>query len=700
MEFFSSDSRLVVDGSRASFSGFRSGIDFRGTVDAIMEARRFPIDRMESQVEARSARLAAYDSVKSRLNAVQTSLSNLYGDVALGDANDVFEAKQAFTSTSRSDGGTPAQAANLLSVNVSNAANAADHELEILQVAKAQKIASDGVADASADLGLSGDFDVGGVTVSVQAGDSLRDIRDRFNAANSGDNASGVSASVVQASASDSVLVLTNDTTGEAIQLTDTSGVLQSLGLVDGTGAVQNELQAAQNAKFKADGLTVANALQGDGIADPDAPLSDAAGIGSGTGTLQFDYTDADGTARSVNVDYDTDADSLTELARRIDFAAGDGTLNAAVVADGGNFRLQVSQSTGDAVSVSDAAGTLAGDMNLTAVSDAERVLTRSENTVDDLFQGVTLDLFQAEVGTKIDLEIENDLNGIKESLVGFVESYNQLKQYINAQRQDVELEGMAEGEAGALRRDRTLAEVEQRMNRILAEGSEGGTGFEVLAQVGIDFANNDALANPTLQDTLTIDEQKLNDELLNNLDQVRDLFAFDMTASSSDVSLINFTGSTQHEDAGSHNVEVQADADGNVVAARINGVDAEVSGNTIRAADGSGGADGIALFYNGGDTGGTFRSIDFNVSTGVGSQMFFGIQDMLADSGPIESEIGALEDQNAAAQERIDRQLERLDYQRERMLERFVEMERQLAEMDRIRSSIEQMASNLSGNG
>jgi flagellar hook-associated protein 2 len=696
MDFISADSKLNVDGSRVSFSGFRSGIDFQGVVDALIEARRFPIDRLESQVETRTNKLTAYQAMEGKLSAVKDSLANLYGALSIDDSRDVFEAKQAFTSTSRSDGTTPAQAANLLSVNVSNAATATDHQLEILQVAQAQKAAADTVADPDTARGLSGSFDVNGVTVSVNTADTLRDIQSKLDAADDGATPSEVSASLVQASATEHTLVLTADSTGDPIEFTDTDGVLTTLGVIDGTGAVKNELQAAQQAKVKADGLTVADALQSDPFPDPLSPLNAA----STDGTETFTITDV-ATSELYTIDYDESVDSLTDIANRIDMATGGSggdNISAAVVEENGGFRLQITRDGGGTLTAADTTGSLTTDVGLAAATDVERVITRSSNTIDDLFNGVTLDLFQAEPGSTVNLEIEADLNGVKSAITDFVNAYNGAKQYINAQRQDLELEGMADGEAGALFRDRTLAQVESELNSILANGAQGGDGFDVLAQIGIEFADSSAISNSTQRDTLTIDETKLNDALLNDLDRVRDLFAFDITTTSGEINLLGFGENSQHNATGDHTLYVETDGSGNVTYAEINGVPADVSGNRITGAAGSGGGEDVSLFYSGAAA--TLgKTINFNVSTGIASEMNFAIDRLTGTDGPLDSEMDAIKDQNRQAETRIERDLERLEYQRERLLARFVEMERQLAEMDRIKESLSQLMLSVQGN-
>src|SRR5690606_28442701 len=107
------------------------------------------------------------------------------------------------------------------------------YSVEVLSMAKADKISGGAVASTSAQLGLSGEFLVNGRKVEVAATDSLTAIRDKINAVNSGTNASGVSATLLSTSPTESRLVLTSEHTGvRGLELTDgESGILTALGI-------------------------------------------------------------------------------------------------------------------------------------------------------------------------------------------------------------------------------------------------------------------------------------------------------------------------------------------------------------------------------------------------------------------------------------------------------------------------------------
>jgi flagellar hook-associated protein 2 len=242
---------LTVDQSgNASFSGLGSGIDFQSAVDSIIEAKHAPIDRINQRISDNEAKIAALQDLRTHVLSLQSAVDKLRGSVSFDDSSDAFAAKQAFTTATRTDSQTPSAANDLVGVSVTNAAQATSHTIEIQRIATAQKVASGNIAAGLNDpLGQSGSFQINGQEITVDATDSLLDVRDRINAADTGANATGVTASIVSISDGEQVLILTADKTGTdaAITVADTSGsVLQDLDVINGGGAFQNELQAAQ----------------------------------------------------------------------------------------------------------------------------------------------------------------------------------------------------------------------------------------------------------------------------------------------------------------------------------------------------------------------------------------------------------------------------------------------------------------------
>jgi flagellar hook-associated protein 2 len=573
------DSLNVDNTGRASFSGLASGIDLQGTVDALIAVKRIPVDRIEQRISDNQAKIAAFEDMRALTLNLRSAVETLRGAVSFDNSGDIFAAKQGFATTSRADATAPSEAANLIGVTFTNQAQATNHTIEILQTATAHKVASDTVAGAlDDDLGLSGTFEVNGRAITIEGTDNLLEVREKINAANSGDNASGVTASIVSLSDTEHTLILTADETGtdSLITATDTSGsVLESLGVLD-TGAIKNQLQDGLNARLQVDGLAT--------------------------------------------------------------------------------------------------------------------VIERQSNTIDDIFEGVTLSLFKAEVDTTIKLDVERDLNQVKSAIVDTVDAYNELRSFINAQA--VTADNADEDETtGVLAGSSALSDVRARLSGgISTAAAANDPTFAVLAEIGITIEGPGAVSDPLLANTLAIDETKLDEALLNQADAVRELFAFGLSSSSSNVVLVGFDGNTSFNDTG-YKLNV-AYAGGEIVSANIDGLadgsdDGSVTVNGSLLTVDEGGAQGLRIFYTGTASA---SDIQLDVSVGIGANLYHTL-DALVDqtSGLITNEIDALEGQNETSEVRVENLNERLEREREHLLERFAAMETALATMNRLLDSLRQ---------
>ncbi len=579
---------LSVDSSgRVSFSGLGSGIDVQGAVDGIIAAKRIPIDSIEQRISDNDARIAILDDIESLTRNLLDSANALRGTVSFDGSSDIFEAKSTFASSSRADTQTPSTAAEILGVSVTNRAQATRHTIEVVQVASAHKVASDSIAGATTDsLNLQGTFEINGTSITLEQGDTLLDLRDSINAANGGDNPTGVTASLVSISETEHVLTLTADETGvdQAITLTDSAApddeVLESLGIFDGASAIKNELQGANNAEIQVDGL------------------DQIGGIG---------------------------------------------------------------------------------------------VIERSSNTIDDIFEGVTLSLFKAEAGTTVTLDVEPDLNQVKSSIVDLVDAYNELRIYINTQAQSEIEDEDGEISTGLLAGTSVLSEIRSKLSGAVGSAVQGGDPtLSSLAEIGITIQGQAEVGNPLLANTLVIDESELDEALLNQSDAVRELFTFDLSSSSSDVLLAGFNDRTSFSEGG-YTLNV-AYANGEIASANIGGNpdgsdDGSVTIDGRRLTVTSGGAEGLQLLYSGEASA---SGIQLDVSVGIGAQIQAASSRLLdSESGTITSQIDTYTGQNDRAQTRAERLDERIERQRENLLERFAAMESALASMNTLLESI-----------
>lgn len=397
------------------------------------------------------------------------------------------------------------------------------------------------------------------------------------------------------------------------------------------------------------------------------------------TGTLTF--TDPNGGGALGTVNY-TAGQTLEQIATNI--TSNITNVSAAVVQDGSGFRLEITGQSGQTFAIADDS-TLTTELGL---YDKELLVERTSNTVGDLFAGVTLTLFAAEEGTTVKLDIDQDLQAAKDKVTEFVTAYNELKVFINSQK-FLDPETGEPGEEAFLIDNPSVRSIEQQLSQVLGFGANGsGLSLTQIGEIGIGFVDNATLSDPLLANTLTIDETKLDQVLLNDPDAVRDLFNFKATSSDPRVTVLSFNGQTS---AGSFTLNVDYDGvSGEVLSANIggdangadNGTVTVSAGGVLTLTDQTAG-EGLTLLFTGdADVSG----ITLDTTSGVGHQLFFAADNMLDPvSGLVQSELDTLTDQNTQNELRIEQMLLRLDRERETLLGKFQRMETRLAQLNTI---------------
>lgn len=264
--------------SALSSTSSGTGIDYSALIEAKVQARLVRADRVDAKITANEAKITAYGDLQDLLQTVNSSLDGLRNrSTATGASSNLFGQRSAYISDE-----------DAFTATVDDDTELGTYSVVVQQLATKHKIAADAVSGKTDALGQAGSFtlqaaDGSAVTITMEEDDSLTDLRDAINNQTS---TSGVTASIVQVSDSSYQLILTAKNTGQDISLTDGGdGVLSSLGLTDSSGAIKNELVAAQDAIIEVDGVTItrssntiADAIDGVTLslytADPDAAVS------------------------------------------------------------------------------------------------------------------------------------------------------------------------------------------------------------------------------------------------------------------------------------------------------------------------------------------------------------------------------------------------------------------------------------------
>lgn len=221
--------------SSINFTGLASGLDTKALIDAIMQAERRPVDRLQARQTQMTQKRTALDEMRAKLDAFESALRGL-------SAETTFRAYKATTSSE-----------TYLKATAGAGAQAGLYEIEVLGLAAAHKIKSNGVAATGQGLISDGTLTIRSgtreaVTVEVSAAagnNTLEAVRDAINAADK-----GVEASVLYDGTAYRLIVRSEETgTASALTVTDTT----SLGLADPA----NQVSAASDARVKVDGIEV-----------------------------------------------------------------------------------------------------------------------------------------------------------------------------------------------------------------------------------------------------------------------------------------------------------------------------------------------------------------------------------------------------------------------------------------------------------
>jgi flagellar hook-associated protein 2 len=356
------------------------------------------------------------------------------------------------------------------------------------------------------------------------------------------------------------------------------------------------------------------------------------------------------------------------------------------------DFRLvMTAEETGKAITVNDASG-IAGGFATTQLQAAQPALfeidgveiTRLTNQADDIMPGVTVNLFKADENTTITVSVEPSLGDIKERIAGFVQAYNEFRDFV-AEQSAVDSSGRPAPEA-VLFGDRTMRGL------VAGLGSEIGGGV-----AGLDPGALASLRAVGIQldasNRLKVDDSKLDNALLTKLDDVRNIFEFRFQSSSGQLAVFARTNALAATDL---TIEItDGDADGTPEAVTINGIAAEIDGSTIKGAKGTP-FEGLELIW----TGKGSTTIDVAVSQGIADRVFNFVGPSTAKlGGSITQAIDNLKDVNSNYAKQIERIEDRALRARDLLIERFTAMEAALGMadmmMNQIRAQVDAMTAD-----
>lgn len=528
------------------FDGILSGLNTKALIDSIIRAERAPIRQMEQDISDIRKRSEAFLSYEGMVSSFEGQVE----DLAQGD---MFRQKTVSTSFSGST--------ELLSASATEDASPGSHEVEVLQLAKREKVSGSSFTSETDDLGFSGEFNINGTRIGVASSHSLQDIVDTIN-----NSDAGVDASILSPSSDDHRLVLTSEETGaDGINFADSDeGLLRNLGVLGNTTSVKH---------------STSDGAKSDAFASATETLADLRNLSSPAGAADVSITDDASTSFNVNIDLAND--SLTDIKDKINSAASGAGANTTAqiveeTVDGEKVkRLDISKASSftDTGRILETVGVLKGnrpdqlqdgqDASITVDSVS---MTRETNTIDDAINGVTLNLENASSSESATVDVNQAVDPGVKGVKDAVAAYNKLAAFTNKQ---FSLDENGEENSSPLSGSGTLRSMQRRVRSAMTSAVNGGSGeFDRLYEVGVEIQDNGTFK--------VTDESKLEDAIRNSAGEVERLFG---VVGETSANTLEFMQAGEASEPGTYAVEVTQAA--TRASAQSSGFDGTYTGDT-----------------------------------------------------------------------------------------------------------------------
>ncbi len=237
-------------------SGLSSGFDWQTMITKLIAIDHKRVDLVSDKKSTDSSKLTEWQAFNSKLLNLKTAAA----DLKTPEAFSVFKANTTSSSAT-------VKAADILAATVSETASLGKYSLKVNSLATAEKLSSGSFTSIAGALGAdyAGEILVNGAAIVIAATDTLTNLRDKINSANTGTAPTGVTASIVNYGVNDYRLLLTGDTTGAAgIGLANggAADLLNRLGFTDTGRSAKNHLPGGDRSdRFTSTNVAIASLL-------------------------------------------------------------------------------------------------------------------------------------------------------------------------------------------------------------------------------------------------------------------------------------------------------------------------------------------------------------------------------------------------------------------------------------------------------
>lgn len=399
---------IGLNDSGISFQGLVSGLNTDQIIQAMLAPQLQEITNLQNQQAGIVQHETIYSTIQADLTALQSAVNSLSSTT-----NSVFDGRTATSSNS-----------NVATASATSGALPGEYSFTVNSLAQAQEIASQGFDSANSSITQGTfQFQVGSGAVNTitidNTNDTLQGLASAINNAKA-----GVTASIVNdgSTAQGYHLLLTANKSGTANAITITNNLAASSG-----GVMRPELNstyigsAATGSNWSGTSTPTSNSGSGSYTGSANDTYTFTVTNGGTVGTdngITLSYTDSSGANKGTITLNSGDAGVLKTVAQGIGVQFNAGTLVA-----GNTFTVNASNpNVQAAANASISLGSGSGAMTVTS----------STNQLDNVFNGLTLNLVGANPSQPVTITVGNNSQAESTAITNFVSAYNAVIGFIN----------------------------------------------------------------------------------------------------------------------------------------------------------------------------------------------------------------------------------------------------------------------------
>lgn len=494
-----------------SIDGIVSGLDTRSIIDAIIQFERRNAVVLEAQKINKTNIISSFQAVQAKLLALSSNLM-------------VLTRSSTFTKSS-----ITVSDDTILHALSNGKVASGSYDIEVMDIARNHQIASQGFASGTDVL-----FGTGTISLTVGDGATQQITIDSSNntliglkkAINDADV--GVTASIINDGSSSNPfrLLLSVDKTGVANKMSISSNL--SGGLSPNFTTTSFDVPENLNRNIASTSIASLGPTASYTGSTNKIYTFTVAGSGSqtiGTDNITINYTDGTNSGSIIITQADTEFALVGDGSDGLKLSFSAGTLNA-----GDTFQVQTFAPT-----LQEATDAKIG-FGSTGGNGSPIIVTSDTNDFEDVIGGLTLTVDKVtDPGETINLIVDLDVKAIRDTFNSFINSYNDVMEFIDKQNTfDADSET-----GGILLGDLTLQRTQNQIRRTLSSTVEGLSGsFKQMFAVGLRTGPTGKLA--------LRDSKAFEDALRNNLDDVIKMFGDSGVSSSSFIEYVSQNSATK----------------------------------------------------------------------------------------------------------------------------------------------------------